>query len=611
MISQIPFAQAKQQQDKGEIQVIVAESPALQVFLMAVDIEPFDDPLVRQAFRLIPDRQALIDSALFGFGSVGNDLAGKGLPFYAEDLAPREQDLEQAAALLRQAGKENLEVTLHTSDIVPGFVEAATLFAQQAQGAGVKVEVKREPANAYFDKSLLYTKLDFAQSFGPTRPSRCGTSRPLLSDAVWNETHWRHPETTSRFLRGAGRSRRGDRDGPLAPDPGDSVRGGRLHRLGLPEPRRRRRPERAGVVPSSFFNLGLELPRRLPDVCSARVGYLDPAGDVTDLAAPRTAAHLPAAAAAPLRPAPPCGGHRDALRGLDSDLHRYRGAPGDAASAVLGRTASPEQLAEMRAAMGLDQPAYERYLDWLGGLLTGDLGNSAAGYAAGGESPIWDEIRPKIVNSFVLAGVTALLMIPLALVFGVLSAVRAGRPLDHTVTVSSLAIISLPEFIIGSLLILVFFSWLDVLPPVSLIPPGTNPLAEPDAPRPPGPDAAGRLPRRRRSGWCGRDARGPERRVRDDGPPERLLGENGGTPLRASQRPRAERPGARQNVQYLVGGIVVTEYLFNYPGLGKELVDAVAIRDVREVQVVALLIAAFYILINIVADLLVVLLVPS
>jgi peptide/nickel transport system permease protein len=66
-----------------------------------------------------------------------------------------------------------------------------------------------------------------------------------------------------------------------------------------------------------------------------------------------------------------------------------------------------------------------------------------------------------------------------------------------------------------------------------------------------------------------------------------------------------------QNVQYLIGGIIVTEYLFNYPGLGKELVDAVAIRDVREVQSLAVLVAAFYIAINIVADLLVVLLVPK
>ena len=77
--------------------------------------------------------------------------------------------------------------------------------------------------------------------------------------------------------------------------------------------------------------------------------------------------------------------------------------PGDAASAVLGRSASPTQLAEMRELMGLDKPAVERYADWLGGLLRGDLGNSAAGYAAGGEVPIWGEINDKLVNSFILA----------------------------------------------------------------------------------------------------------------------------------------------------------------------------------------------------------------
>ncbi len=204
MISQVPFAQAKEQESRGDIQVVVADSPALQVFLMAVDIAPFDDPLVRQAFRLIPDRQALIDNALFGYGAIGNDLAGLGMPFYAEDLVPREQDLEQAAALLRQAGKENLTVTLHTSSIVPGFVEAATLFAQQAQGAGVTVEVKREPANAYFDTSLLYTKLDFAQSFWTYSSIPLWYEQALLSDAVWNETHWRDPETDKLIRQAQG-----------------------------------------------------------------------------------------------------------------------------------------------------------------------------------------------------------------------------------------------------------------------------------------------------------------------------------------------------------------------------------------------------------------------
>lgn len=285
--------------------------------------------------------------------------------------------------------------------------------------------------------------------------------------------------------------------------------------------------------------------------------------------------------------------------------------PGDAAGAVLGRTATPEQLAEMQALMGLDRPPHERYLDWLGGILTGDLGNSAAGYAAGGESPIWDEISPKITNSFVLAAITALLMVPIALVLGVFSAVRAGRPLDHSISIGSLALISLPEFIIGSLLILLFFSWLDVLPPVSLIPPGTSPLAKPEALVLPmltllGASLAASI-RMVRAGMI-------ETLSSEYVTMARLNGLRESVVVRRYALRNALAPSVQvfaQNIQYLVGGIVVTEYLFNYPGLGKELVDAVAIRDVREVQVVAVLIAAFYILINIVADLLVVLLVPK
>jgi peptide/nickel transport system permease protein len=285
--------------------------------------------------------------------------------------------------------------------------------------------------------------------------------------------------------------------------------------------------------------------------------------------------------------------------------------PGDAASAVLGRTASPEQLAEMQELMGLDRPAHERYLDWLGGVLTGDLGNSAAGYAAGGESPIWDDITPKVGNSFTLAAITALLMIPLALVLGVLAAVRAGRTVDHAVSVGSLAIISLPEFIIGSLLILVFFSWLDVLPPVSLIPPGTSALSKPDALVLPvltllGASLAASI-RMVRAGML--EALNAEcvTMARLNGFRERVVVAR--YALRNALAPSVQV--FAQNIQYLVGGIVVTEYLFNYPGLGKELVDAVAIRDVREVQSVALLVAGVYVLLNIVADLLVVLLVPK
>lgn len=284
--------------------------------------------------------------------------------------------------------------------------------------------------------------------------------------------------------------------------------------------------------------------------------------------------------------------------------------PGDAAGAVLGRNAAPEQLDELRSQMGLDRPAVVRYLDWLGGILTGDLGNSAAGYAQGSERPIWDEISGEIRNSLVLALIAAVVMVPVALALGVAAAVRAGRPTDHAISTTSLAIISLPEFVIGSLLILVFFSWLDVLSPVSLIPPGESPLSYPKQLVLPvltllGASLAASI-RMVRAGMI-------EALRTEYVQMARLSGFRERTVIRRYALRNALAPSVQifaQNIQYLVGGIIVVEYLFSYPGLGKELVDAVAIRDVREVQSVAIVIAAVYITINIVADLLVVLLVP-
>ena len=284
--------------------------------------------------------------------------------------------------------------------------------------------------------------------------------------------------------------------------------------------------------------------------------------------------------------------------------------PGDAASAVLGRNATPENLAEVRELMGLDRPAVERYFDWLGGLLTGDLGNSAAGYAQGGELPIWDSVSGKLGNSFVLAAATTIFTIPLALLFGVLAAMRAGRPLDHGISVTSLSLSALPEFVLGSLLILLFFFQFDLLPPVSLIPPGTSPLGELDKLVLPvltliGVTLAASI-RMIRAGTIEVLGADYVHMARLNGFRERLVVWR--YTLRNALGPSIQV--FAQSIQYLIGGIIVTEYLFQYPGIGKELVDAVNIRDVREVQSLAVFVAAIYIVVNILADLLVVLLVP-
>ena len=190
MMSQLDPRQARAYLNGNRIRVLNAPSTTIQVFSMAVDLAPFRDKRVRQAFRLIADRQALINGALAGFATPGNDLPGRGLPNWL--AAPvRKRDPERAKFLLKQAGQEDLGVTLQTSNVVPGFVEAATLFAQQAKAAGVDVKVKKESATAYFDTSLLYTKMAFAQSFWTISSLGTWYTQALLSDAIWNETHWR------------------------------------------------------------------------------------------------------------------------------------------------------------------------------------------------------------------------------------------------------------------------------------------------------------------------------------------------------------------------------------------------------------------------------------
>jgi peptide/nickel transport system permease protein len=284
--------------------------------------------------------------------------------------------------------------------------------------------------------------------------------------------------------------------------------------------------------------------------------------------------------------------------------------PGDAASAVLGKTATPAQVAELRGQMGLDRPVVNRYLDWLAGFAHGDLGDSAVGYAAGSKLPIWDQVRPRLVASLWLAGITALLMIPLSLVLGVVAARHAGRPVDIAISLTSLAIISLPEFVIGSLLILLLFSWLNVLPPVALLSSGQSPLSQLRVLVLPvltllGATLAASV-RMTRAGMIQALRAEFADMARLNGFPERRVVWRHA--LRNALAPAVQV--FAQNLQYLIGGVIVVEYLFAYPGLGKELVDSVAVRDVRAVQSIALLIAFAVVALNLLADLLVVLLVP-
>jgi peptide/nickel transport system substrate-binding protein len=170
--------------------VLIAEGGQWVPFTMRVDQAPFNDVKVRQAMRLIVDRQAMIDQTLSGYGSLGNDLYAPLDPAYAGDLPQREQDIDQAKSLLASAGAEGLQVELFTGDDIGSVaVPAANLFAEQAKAAGVEVKVtKKTPF--YDDDYLSYT---FAQDFWNTRnyiPQAVVGTFPPEQGGTYNETHW-------------------------------------------------------------------------------------------------------------------------------------------------------------------------------------------------------------------------------------------------------------------------------------------------------------------------------------------------------------------------------------------------------------------------------------
>jgi len=161
------------------------------MFYMDTTKAPFTDPRVTLAIKLIADRKALVESAISGYGTVGNDIFGAGLPFYDKSLPQREQDIDKAKSLLKAAGQSDLKIQLSTSPIFPGFVEAATLLAQQAKQAGVTMNLKQVPPNSYYNPSLLYLKMPFAETQWPISSLKFFFLQALATDAPYNETHWK------------------------------------------------------------------------------------------------------------------------------------------------------------------------------------------------------------------------------------------------------------------------------------------------------------------------------------------------------------------------------------------------------------------------------------
>jgi peptide/nickel transport system substrate-binding protein len=196
VIDNLPAAQLQNVKANPNLRVISSETGAWQPFTMRVDQAPFDDNRVRQAFRLIVDREQMVQQVLSGQGSVANDLYARYDPAYASDLPQRQQDLEQAKSLLKQAGREGLKVELVTAPVFQGIVEAAQVFAQQAKGAGVDVKVRRVDSGTFYgDNYLSWT---FAQDFWASRVYLSQVAQGDLPESPFNETHW--PGDNKKFL---------------------------------------------------------------------------------------------------------------------------------------------------------------------------------------------------------------------------------------------------------------------------------------------------------------------------------------------------------------------------------------------------------------------------
>jgi peptide/nickel transport system permease protein len=272
--------------------------------------------------------------------------------------------------------------------------------------------------------------------------------------------------------------------------------------------------------------------------------------------------------------------------------------PGDAAQEQLGQEATPEALAALREQMGLNVAAPLRYWHWLTGLLHGELGQSATT-----QMPVGTLIASRLPNSLLLAAITALLSVPVALSLGISAAVWRGSWFDRAVSAAAVAVVSVPEFLVATLAVLIFavkLRWLPALSYVSDI------------------ESLGQLLRAFAMPvlvlCCvivAQMLRMTRAAVIDqlEAPYIEMVRLKGATPLRvvlAHALPNAVGPIANAvalSLSYLLGGVIIVETIFNYPGIAKLMLDAVTQRDMPLVQACAMLFCTGYLILVTLADL--------
>jgi peptide/nickel transport system permease protein len=272
--------------------------------------------------------------------------------------------------------------------------------------------------------------------------------------------------------------------------------------------------------------------------------------------------------------------------------------PGDLATQLLGQSATPETVAALRAQLGLNDPAPLRYWNWLTGALTGDFGMSM-----GNGRPISDLIAARLGNTVFLALYAAALSVPISLILGILAALWRNSFFDRAANAGALTAISFPEFFVAYILVLwlaqtgLFPSMVRINPTTGLaerlymtfLPALTLTLV-----------VTAHMMRMTRAAIINLMA----------SPYIEMARLKGMSPLRVVLRhalPNALAPIINVialNLAYLITGVVVVEVVFVYPGLGQLMVDAVSNRDIAVVQAVALIFAAAYVALNLIADVL-------
>jgi len=279
--------------------------------------------------------------------------------------------------------------------------------------------------------------------------------------------------------------------------------------------------------------------------------------------------------------------------------------PVDVASAVLGQGATPETLAAFRKELGLNVPAYQRYFNWLWGALHGDLG-----VAMTNKRVIIDELLPRLYNTLFLAGYAALIAIPLSVGLGILAAINEGKFVDKASNVLTLITISVPEFFIAYLLIILFVVNLEWFPSLATVFPGISFSERVYITTLPALAltllVAAHMLRMTRSSVLSVMS----------SPYIEMAFLKGATRSRVIARhalPNAAAPiitVVALNIAYLVVGVVVLESVFVYPGIGQLMVDAVAKRDVPVIQACGLVFAGVFVILNTLADVLVIMVNP-